>query len=381
MRRTVFDRTHQAFREMVRTLFAREVVPYAERWEEDGVVPRTLYDTLGAAGLLGIRIPAEFGGGGERSFRYNAVITEEIAAGSVFLGTVNLHMNVVIPYFLHHATAEQQARWLPGLASGATMGAIAMTEPGSGSDLAGLSTTAVRDGDHYLLNGAKTFITGGTHAGLVIVVARTARTENRRDGLTLLVVEDGMTGFTRGRPLRKLGLHAQDTTELSFADVRVPVSHVLGEEGRAFGYLGSNLPQERLSIAVGSQAMSEAMIAETVQYVTARTVFGTSLASFQNTKFTLAALAAQVEAGRQLVDRAIEEFDAGTLDPADAAKAKLYTTELQGQVADQCLQLHGGYGYMREYPIARRYADARVSRIYGGSSEIMKSIIAKSLGL
>ncbi|MGW4032674.1 acyl-CoA dehydrogenase family protein [Streptomyces sp. NPDC004838] len=382
MRRTLFDDTHDAFRQTVRKVLAHEVEPYAESWEEEGIVPRELYPRLGEAGLLGLQIPEEYGGGGEPGFLYNAVVTEEIARGATFLGQINLHMNVVVPYFLHLATAEQHARWLPGMASGETMGAIAMTEPGTGSDLAGMTTTAVRDGEHWVLSGAKTFITGGAHAGLVIVVARTAKIEtDRRGGLTLFVVEDGMPGFTRGRRLRKLGLHAQDTTELFFTDVRVPVGNVLGEEGGAFAHLTANLAQERLSIAVGSQAMGEAMIAETVEYVNSRRVFGQSLASFQNTRFTLAALAAQAEAGRHLVDRALMELEAGELTAADAAKAKLVTTELQGRIADECLQLHGGYGYMREYAIARRYADARVSRIYGGSNEIMKSIIAKSIGL
>ncbi|MGW4203462.1 acyl-CoA dehydrogenase family protein [Streptomyces sp. NPDC004726] len=382
MRRTLFDDTHDAFRQTVRKVLAHEVEPYAESWEEEGIVPRELYPRLGEAGLLGLQIPEEYGGGGEPGFLYNAVVTEEIARGATFLGQINLHMNVVVPYFLHLATAEQRARWLPGMASGETMGAIAMTEPGTGSDLAGMTTTAVRDGEHWVLSGAKTFITGGAHAGLVIVVARTAKIEtDRRGGLTLFVVEDGMPGFTRGRRLRKLGLHAQDTTELFFTDVRVPVGNVLGEEGGAFAHLTANLAQERLSIAVGSQAMGEAMIAETVEYVNSRRVFGQSLASFQNTRFTLAALAAQAEAGRHLVDRALMELEAGELTAADAAKAKLVTTELQGRIADECLQLHGGYGFMREYAIARRYADARVSRIYGGSNEIMKSIIAKSIGL
>ncbi|HEX5569410.1 MAG TPA: acyl-CoA dehydrogenase family protein [Streptomyces sp.] len=381
MRRTIHDESHHAFRETVRRVLEREVAPHAERWQEEGAVPRSLYPRLGAAGLLGIQIPQKYGGGGERSFTYNAVVTEEIARSDAFLGQVNLHINVVIPYLLHHATPEQQARWLPAMATGETMGAIAMTEPGCGSDLAGIGTTAVRDGDHWVLSGTKTFITGGAHAGLVIVVARTGRTDDRRGGLSLLVVEDDTPGFTRGRPMRKLGLHAQDTTELFFSDARVPAENLLGEEGGAFALLTSNLAQERLSIAIGSQAMTEAILAETADYVKSRQVFGRSLSSFQNTRFTLAALAAQAEAGRHLVDRAVEELDAGTLDPADAAKAKLFTTELQGRTADECLQLYGGYGYTLEYPIARRYADARVSRIYGGSSEIMKSIIAKSLGL
>jgi alkylation response protein AidB-like acyl-CoA dehydrogenase len=332
--------------------------------------------------VTGLQVPEEFGGSGETSFRYNVALAEEVARTGAVTGALQLHLNVVLPYFLAYATPSQRERWFPGFATGELVTAIAMTEPGTGSDLAGISATAVRDGDDYVLNGTKTFITGGVQADLVVVVARTSRDAgNRRAGLTLLVVEEGMPGFTRGRNLEKIGLKSQDTGELFFDDVRVPVANRLGEEGRAFEYLTANLPQERMSIAVSAQATCEHAIELTRDYVRERKAFGTPIASFQNTKFVLAGLSAKVEAGRQLVDAALEELDAGTLTGADAARVKLYTTELQAEVVDACLQLHGGYGYMLEYPIARMYADARVSRIYGGSSEIMKSIIAKDLGL
>jgi alkylation response protein AidB-like acyl-CoA dehydrogenase len=292
-------------------------------------------------------------------------------------------MDVVLPYFLHYANAEQKRRWLPGIASGELMTAIAMTEPGTGSDLAGIRTTATRDGDHYVLNGAKTFITGGLNADLVLVVARTsqAAAENRREGLSILVVESSSPGFSVGRNLEKLGLKAQDTTELFFRDVRVPADNLLGEEGSAFRYLLHNLPQERLTIAVAALGSAAAALTLTVDYVTQRNVFGQPVSSFQNTKFVLADCATRIEAGQALVDRALDAHNAGELTVADAAKAKLFCTELQAKVVDECLQLHGGYGYMLEYPIARLYADARVTRIYGGTNEIIKTIISKDLGL
>jgi acyl-CoA dehydrogenase len=299
----------------------------------------------------------------------------------VTLGTVRTQLDVILPYFLTYADAEQRNRWFPGLAAGELLTAVAMTEPGTGSDLAGIRTRAVRDGDCYLLNGAKTFITGGALADLVIVVARTSDEGNRRSGLTLLVVEDGMAGFTKGRKLDKIGLKVQDTAELSFTDVRVPAANRLGEEGAAFGYLGHNLPQERMAIAVGSVAQARAALSVTVEYVSARKVFGKTVSSFQNTKFELAAVAAEIEAGQALLDRAIVALVARELDNAGAAITKLFCTEMQGRVVDRCLQLFGGYGYITEFPIARLYADARVSRIYGGTSEVMKSIISKSLGL
>jgi alkylation response protein AidB-like acyl-CoA dehydrogenase len=381
MRSTAYDAEHEAFREVVREFLAKEVVPYFPDWEKAGLVPRDLFNKAGAIGMLGLQIPEEYGGGGTSSFKFNAVITEETARAGVSLGGFSVHANVVVPYFISICNEEQQKRWLPGLASGELMSAIAMTEPGTGSDLAGMATTVTREGDYYMLNGAKTFITGGHNADLVIVVARTGHGENRRDGLSLLVVERGMAGFSRGRNLDKLGLKAQDTAELFFDDVRIPAENLLGEEGAAFQYLSANLPQERLGIAVAGQAAAEAALRTTVAYVQERKVFGKPVASFQNSKFELAGCAVEIEAGRAMLERALDEHDAGELSAADAAKVKVYCTELQSRVIDRCLQLHGGYGYMLEYPIARMYADARVTRIFGGTTEVMKTIIAKSLGL
>ena len=371
-----------AFRSSVRAFLLERVVPHVAEWEAAKCVPKSLYAEFGALGVTGIRIPQEYGGAGETSCIYDVILAEEIIRAGAVSGALLLHLNVVLPYFLELATPEQRARWFPAFVTGESMTAIAMTEPGTGSDLAGISASAVRDGDSYVLNGSKTFITGGVQADLVIVVARTSRSlEDRRAGLTLLVVEETMAGFSRGRNLDKLGLKSQDTGELFFDDVRVPVANRLGVEDNAFAYLTANLPAERMSIAIGAQASSERAIDLTVAYTRERKAFGTPIASFQNTKFVLAGLSAKVEAGRHLVDRALEELDAGTLSIADAARVKLFTTEVQAEVMDSCLQLHGGYGYMLEYPIARLYADARVSRIYGGSSEIMKVIIAKDLGL
>ncbi|MHB1474705.1 MAG: acyl-CoA dehydrogenase family protein [Dermatophilaceae bacterium] len=372
----------QAFRRSVRAFLTERVVPHVAEWEAAKSVPKSLYAEFGHLGVTGIRIPQEFGGAGEKSFIYNVILAEEVVHTGAVSGALQLHLNVVLPYFLDLATPEQQARWFPAFVSGESVTAIAMTEPGTGSDLAGISATAVLDGDSYVLNGAKTFITGGMNADLVVVVARTSRSEaDRRAGLTLLVVEEGMDGFSRGRNLDKLGLKSQDTSELFFDNVHVPVANRLGVEGNAFAYLTANLPQERMSIAMSAQASCERAIELTLDYTRERKAFGTPIASFQNTKFVLAGLSAKVEAGRHMVDRALEELDDGILSVADAARVKLFTTEVQAEVMDACLQLHGGYGYMLEYPIARMYADARVSRIYGGSSEIMKVIIAKDLGL
>ncbi|MBK3565140.1 acyl-CoA dehydrogenase family protein [Streptomyces sp. MBT62] len=382
MRRDVFTDDHEAFRRLARDFIAKEVVPHYSEWEEAGRLPRTLFEQLGSLGLLGTAVPEEYGGAGLDDYRYNVVLQEESARALVTLGTVRTQLDVVLPYFLTYADREQRERWFPGLASGKLLTAIAMTEPGTGSDLAGIRTTAVRDGDSYILNGAKTFITGGLLADLVIVVARTSTDpDNRRAGLTLLVVEDGMPGFTRGRVLHKLGIKVQDTVELAFDDVRVPVANRLGEEGAAFGYLGHNLPQERMTVAVGSVAQARAALDTTIAYVKERKAFGKTVASFQNTKFELAAVAAEIEAAQAMLDRAVLELVAGELSGPDAAKVKLFCTEMQARAVDRCLQLFGGYGYMLEYPIARLYADARITRIYAGTSEVMKVIIAKSLGL
>jgi acyl-CoA dehydrogenase len=382
VRRTIFDEGHEQFRQVVRRFIDREVVPAFPSWRASGVVPRDLYRMLGALGVMGLNIPPEHGGGGTSDYRYNVVVQEEAARAQVTLGTVRTHLDIVLPYFLHLAEPAQQSRWFPGLASGDLFSAIALTEPGGGSDLAGISTSARLEGDYYLLNGSKTFITGGELADLVIVLARTTEVPaDRRSGLTLLVVPAGAAGFEKGQRLDKIGLDVQDTVELSFSDVRVPVGDCLGEPGRAFEYLLHNLAQERLAIAVGATATCVAALEATVAYVRQRKIFGKPVAHFQNTKFELAAVATEVEAAQSLLDRAVLELVDGCLDPADAAKVKLFCTETQGRVVDRCTQLFGGYGYMTEFPIARMYADARASRIYGGTSEVMKSIISKSLGL
>jgi acyl-CoA dehydrogenase len=383
MRRAIFTPEHDAFRGAIRQFLVKEVVPDYPAWEKAGAPPREFYRRAGELGFIGIQVPEQFGGGGEPTFTYNAILTEESQRACVGLGSLRVHMDVVLPYFLHYADNEQKRRWLPGIASGELMTAIAMTEPGTGSDLAGIRTTATRDGDHYVLNGAKTFITGGLNADLVLVVARTSpvTAENRREGLSILVVESSSPGYSVGRNLEKLGLKAQDTTELFFRDVRVPTDNLLGEEGQAFRYLLHNLPQERLTIAVAALGSAAAALTLTVDYVTQRNVFGQPVSSFQNTKFVLADCATRIEAGQALVDRALDAHNAGELTVADAAKAKLFCTELQAKVIDECLQLHGGYGYMLGYPIARLYADARVTRIYGGTNEIIKTIISKDLGL
>jgi acyl-CoA dehydrogenase len=382
MRRSVFTVEQEDFRSMVRDFLIKEVEPDYAKWEEAGHVPRELYRRLGDLGVIGLAVPEEYGGGGQDDYRFNVVLQEEINRATFTLGTLRTHMDVVLPYFLALANEEQRARWFPGFATGELFTAIAMTEPGTGSDLAGVATTARRDGDQFILNGAKTFISGGFHADAVIVLARTSPVgENRRAGLSLLVVERGMPGYTVGRALPKIGIKVQDTVELSFDEVRVPAANLLGAEGEAFGYLGHNLPQERVAIAVGALAAARAALDLTVEYVKQRLVFGKPVAQFQNTKFELAAIATDLEAGQALLDNAVLALVDRNLSPVDAAKVKLYCTELQGKIVDRCLQLFGGYGYVTEYPIARLYADARVTRIYGGTSEVMKSIISKSLGL
>ncbi len=382
MERTVFEPEHEMFRESVRAFLQREAVPHIARWEEAGVVDRELFTAAGAAGFLGMDLPEEHGGGGVRDFRYNAIIGEEVqlaGLGGAGLG-ITLHNDICIPYFRDLTTEEQTARWLPGIASGELVTAVAMTEPGIGSDLASLTTTAVPDGDHYVVNGAKTFITNGINADLVITAVTTDPSQRHR-GISLLVVERGMEGFTRGRNLEKIGLHSQDTAELSFVDVRVPRENLLGTEGGGFGHLMTNLAQERLSIAVAGVAAARAALEWTVAYVRERTAFGQTIGSFQNTRFELATLATEVEVGQTFVDHCVTALNAGTLTAEDAAMAKWWCTELQGRAVDVGVQLHGGYGFMAEYPIARAYADARVTRIYGGTTEIMKEIIGRSLRL
>ncbi|HEY0411411.1 MAG TPA: acyl-CoA dehydrogenase family protein [Candidatus Dormibacteraeota bacterium] len=379
MQRTLMEAEHDLFRSSFRAFVEREVVPHHAGWERAGIVPRELWLSAGRSGFLGLGVPEEHGGSGVDDFRYNTVVNEELTrAGASGVG-FPLHTDVVAPYLTALATEEQRRRWLPGFCSGELITAIAMSEPGAGSDLQGIRTTATANADGWVLNGQKTFITNGINADLVVVVARTDTDAGHR-GISLLVVERGMAGFERGRNLDKIGLHAQDTAELFFDDVHVPRANLLGVEGGGFGHLMDNLPQERLTIAVGAVAGAEAALALTVEYCRERTAFGRPIGSFQHNRFLLAEMATEVEVARVFVDRCVSEHCAGRLGVADAAKAKWWTTELQKRVVDQCVQLHGGYGYMTEYPVARAYLDARVATIYGGTTEIMKEIIGRSMG-
>ncbi|MFD3424945.1 acyl-CoA dehydrogenase family protein [Nocardia fluminea] len=385
MQRTVFNDEHEAFRKTARAFIESQVSPVYDQWYEAGIVPREFYSKLAALGVFGIEVPEEFGGAGIESFKFQAILVEETTRAGVSFGGSGVHVGLCLPYLKNLATDEQKQRWLPGFVSGEIMFAIAMTEPGTGSDLAGMRTTAQLsdDGTHYVLNGSKTFITGGVHADRVIVCARTAPASDtdRRHGISLLVVDTKSPGYAVGRKLDKLGLKVSDTAELSFTDVRVPVSDLLGEANKGFSYLGQNLPQERLSIALGAYAQAKAAIRFTLEYTRGRSVFGQPVAQFQNTKFELAACQAEVDAAEAVVDRALDALDRDELTPADAASAKLFCSEVASRVIDRCLQLHGGYGYINEYPVARLYADNRVNRIYGGTSEVMKMIIAKDMGL
>ncbi|MCX4508941.1 acyl-CoA dehydrogenase family protein [Streptomyces sp. NBC_01619] len=385
MRRTVFNEDHEAFRETIRAFIEAEVVPVYDEWFAAGQAPRDFYYKLGELGVFGINVPEEFGGAGLDTHKFEAVLYEETSRAGVNFGGSGVHVLLALPYLKMLATDEQKKRYLTKFVTGEEMWALAMTEPGTGSDVAGMKTTAklTEDGSHYVLNGAKTFITGGVHADRVIVCARTSapREDDRRFGISLFAVDTTSAGYSVGRKLDKLGLRTSDTAELAFVDVKVPVEDLLGEENKGFYYLGQNLPSERWGIAFGAYAQAKAAVRFAQQYVTDRTVFGKPVASFQNTKFELAACQAEVDAAEAVADRALEALDAGELTAAEAASAKLFCTEVAHRVIDRCLQLHGGYGYMNEYPIARLYADNRVNRIYGGTSEVMKSIIAKSMGL
>ncbi len=376
--RTLFEPEHEMFRDSYRTFLKRSVAPYHQQWEIDGIVDRGVWLEAGKQGFLGMGVSEEHGGGGVADFRYNAIVTEETtAAGFSGLGFA-LHNDMVAPYLLRLATAEQKQRWLPRFCSGECITALAMTEPGAGSDLQGIRTRAVRDGDGWVLNGSKTFITNGINADLVIVFAQTDPDKGSM-GYSLLVVERGMAGFERGRRLDKIGMTGQDTAELSFTDVRVPAENLLGKVGKGLLYLMQNLPQERLSIAVMSAAAMAATLESTLEYVQQRKAFGRPIGSFQNSRFVLAELATEATAIRIMVDEFVRLHDAGKLTAEQAAMAKWFATEAFVRLADRCLQLHGGYGYMREYPIAKSYLDARVQTIYGGTTEIMKEIIGRRL--
>jgi alkylation response protein AidB-like acyl-CoA dehydrogenase len=380
--RALYDDEHEALRDSFRSWLTNEVVPHQAMWEAEGIVPRSVFADAGSHGFLAFDVPEEYGGGGTQDFRFNAVIIEEVqaaGAGGAGLG-LTLHNDICLPYFLRYCTDEQRERWLPGIASGELITAIAMTEPAIGSDLASMTTSAIRDGDRYIVNGAKTFITNGINADLVITAVKTDPTQ-RHKGMSLLVLERGMDGFERGRNLEKIGQHAQDTAELFFSDVSVPVANLLGEEGQGFVQLVHNLPQERLSIAVAGVAAARAALGWTLEYVKEREAFGKPIGSFQNTRFVLAEVATEVEVASAFTDRCIVALNDRSLTAEEAAMAKWWCTELQKRVVDRCLQLFGGYGYMVEYPIARAYADARITTIYGGTTEIMKEIIGRSLGL
>lgn len=379
MQEFMYTEEHTMYRDAVRAFVEKEIQPYHAQWEKDGQVARDIWTKAGAQGMLCMDQPEEYGGMGIKDFRYNTIIGEELirvgASGPGFI----LQNDVMSPYFEHYFTSEQKDRWLSKIISGEIITAIAMTEPSTGSDLGGVKTTAIKNGDHYILNGAKTFITNGILSDLVIVVAKTDPSE-KHAGTSLLVVERGMEGFERGKNLDKIGMKAQDTAELFFRDVKVPVENLLGKEGHGFYYLMHNLPQERLSIAASGVAAAEYALDMTIQYCKDRTAFGRPIGKFQNSRFKLAEMKTEVTIARTFVDQCILELNDDKLSVEKAAMAKYWVTDLQCKVIDECLQLHGGYGYMNEYPIARAYTDSRVQRIYGGTNEIMKEIIGRSMG-
>jgi acyl-CoA dehydrogenase len=375
--RSIFNSDHEAFRDMVIKFLEKEAVPFHAQWEEDGQIDRKLWNKAGDNGMLCPCLPEEFGGVGA-DYLYSAIVMEEISRlGLTGIG-FGLHTDIVAPYIEHYGSAEMKQKYLPKMVTGELVGAIAMTEPGAGSDLQGVRTTAVRDGDHYIINGSKTFITNGQHADIVIVVAKTDPSAGAK-GTSLIIVEAGTPGFTKGRNLHKVGMKAQDTSELFFQDVRVPVTQCLGEENKGFIYLMQELPQERLGIAVNGIAMAEGALKLTIDYVKERKAFGKHISDFQNTQFKLAELHSKVLQGRVFVDRCLELHMNRKLDVPTAAAAKYLITDLQCEIIDECVQLHGGYGYMWEYPIARMWADARVQRIYGGTNEIMKTVISRAV--
>ena len=371
---------HEDFRKTARTFYEREVVPHHDQWERDGIVPRELWTKAGEAGLLCFDVPEAFGGPGVEDFRYNVILSEEQTRAGVSGPGFSVHTDIIVPYLTGLGTDEQKQRWLPGCVSGETITSIAMTEPGAGSDLQGVRTTAIDQGDHYLVNGSKTFISNGINADLVIVVARTDP-EAGHKGISLLVLERGMEGFERGRNLDKIGLHAQDTAELSFTDVRVPKENLLGEEGQGFIYLMMNLPQERLIIAAQAVAACEAIVAMCLEYAKTREAFGKPIGKFQHNRFLVAEMATETRVARAFLEECLRKHLEGQLSAVDAAMAKYWTTELQNKLVNQGVQLHGGYGYMMEFPIAKAYLDSRISTIYGGTTEIQKEIIGRSLGL
>jgi alkylation response protein AidB-like acyl-CoA dehydrogenase len=379
-RRDIFDDEHEAFRTTVRGFLDREVAPHHEQWEADGVVPRELWTKAGDLGLLCFDVEEQYGGAGVRDFRYNMVVAEELARIGANGPGFGVHTDIIVPYLSGLGTDEQKRRWLPGCVSGEIITAIAMTEPGAGSDLQGIRTTAVDKGDHYVLNGSKTFISNGILSDLVVVVARTDPGAGHK-GISLLVVERGMPGFERGRNLDKMGLKAQDTAELFFDDVVVPKENLLGEEGSGFISLMLNLPQERLSIAMIAAAACQQILRMSLDYAKERQAFGRPIGRFQHNRFVIAEMATEARIAQVFVDDCVRLHNEGRLDASGASMAKWWTTELQNKLVDRAVQLYGGYGYMMEYPIARAYVDSRIQTIYGGTTEIQKEIIGRSLGL
>ncbi|GAA2714136.1 MULTISPECIES: acyl-CoA dehydrogenase family protein [Streptomyces] len=380
MKHHLYEAQHEEFRALCREFLAREAVPHHERWEQEGILDREVWRKAGGAGLLGIGVPVEYGGGGEEDFRYPAVLSEELIRARVTAPGFVAHNDVVASYLATRTTEEQRKRWLPGLCSGELIAAIAMSEPDAGSNVADIRTTAVRDGEHYVLNGQKTFITNGENADVVLVAVKTAP-DRGGQGISLLVVERDTPGFSRGRRMAKLGWQASDTCELFFSDCRVPVANLVGKENAGMAYLMAGLPRERLSIAVVAVAAAERILADALEYARTRKAFGQPIGSFQHNRFLLATLDTEITIARVFLDHCIAELNAGRLTVADAAKAKWWTTELQVEVANKCLQLYGGYGYLKESPISREWANSRVQTIYGGTTEIMKELIGRSLGL
>jgi alkylation response protein AidB-like acyl-CoA dehydrogenase len=378
MLRALYDDDHEVYRETVREFLAREVVPHQHDWDDARWIDRTVYTRAAKAGLYGLQIDERFGGSGEHDYRYRMVVCEEVARiNALSFGlTVSLQDDLVLHYLLDLTSEEQKQRWLPGFASGDILGALAMTEPGAGSDLRGLRTTARRDGEHWIINGQKTFISSGLMADLVVVAARTDAVPG---GLSLFVVERDTPGFERGAKLDKIGLPGQDTSELFFVDARVPHANLIGQEGRGLQHLMSHLPRERLGVTAKAIATTTAIFGQTVEYCRTWKAFGDPLTSQQHIRFELAEMSTQIDVAQAYVDKSVLAYNCGQLDPVDAAKGKWYVSELQKSVLDRCLQLHGGYGYMTEYPVARAYLDTRVQTIYGGTTEIMKEIIGRDL--
>jgi acyl-CoA dehydrogenase len=379
MDRLIFDEEHEMFRDSVRGFFQKEIEPHGERWREAGIVDREIYVKAGEQGLLLMWAGEEYGGAGVQDFRYEQILMEENALYGDSGFFTWLHSRLVAPYIETFGTEEQKQRWLPGCVTGESILAVAMTEPGAGSDISGMRTRAEDKGDHFLLNGSKTFISNGILADLVVVAARTSKDSSH--GLSLFVVERGMEGFERGENLKKMGLKSQDTAELFFNNVKVPRENLLGEQDRGFYHLMHGLVEERLIAAVGFVAAAEAAFQVTMDYVNERKVFGKTVAEYQNTRFKMAEMRTAIDVAQTFIDQCVLEHNKGKLSADDAAKAKLHTSEVEAMVTDECVQLHGGNGYMEEYKICRLYQDARVSRIYAGTSEIMKEIVARSLGM